>query len=138
MRKPEQAMWDALRPLLAPVDPYRVENHIIPGMPDVNYVDGWLELKYLAEWPKKADTIVRLEHFTSQQRVWIMKRAEAGGLVFVILKVGQREWLLFDGRVAVRLLGNVIRERLYKVCRARWERKPTSEEILLWIRKTYA
>lgn len=133
--KPEKAMWEAVRPLLAKLDPYRIESHIIAGIPDVTITSGWIELKYLAEWPKRVDTIVRCDHFTVQQRVWLTKRVMAGGNAWLLLKVGKHEWILFKGDVAARLLGNVQRHRLYANCVARWERKPCEEELLTWLMK---
>jgi hypothetical protein len=37
-----------------------------------------------------------------------------------------------EGRAAVEL-GNVPRERLYEICKARWTRKPRTEEICQWL-----
>ena len=44
----------------------RVENSLYKGIPDVNYLidgnEGWIELKYMPEYPKK-DITVSLNHF---------------------------------------------------------------------------
>lgn len=121
-------MWDALRPLLKGLDPVRVENPMQPGTPDVNTRLGWIELKFAVEWPPRGGPL-RLDHFTKQQRVWLTRRRRAGGNAKLLLKVGESEWLLFDGTVAAVFLGHEPRERLYEIVLARWTRKPTLEEL---------
>lgn len=124
----EAAMWDSLRPVIRSLDPVRVENPIVPGTPDVNYNHGWVELKFAERWPPRGGPL-RVDHFTRQQRTWLTRRRKAGGRAFLLLKVGETEWLLFDGAVAAAMLGQVPRERLYEVCVARWTRLPRTEEI---------
>ena len=126
----ESGMWTSLRPLLLDLDPERVENRVNVGTPDVNYVHGWIELKYTKRWPPKGGPL-RVEHFTREQRAWLVRRRRAGGLAFLLLKVGKDEWLLFDGAIAAALLGDSTREELYQACRARWTRKPKKQEISL-------
>lgn len=124
----EAAMWDSLRPVIRSLDPVRMENPIVPGTPDVNYNHGWVELKFAERWPPRGGPL-RVDHFTRQQRTWLTRRRRAGGRAFLLLKVGETEWLLFDGAVAAAMLGQVPRERLYEVCVARWTRLPRTEEI---------
>jgi hypothetical protein len=88
----------------------RVENRVNVGTPDVNYAllagrgEGWIELKHLDAWPARAETIVRLDHVTTQQRNWWRERARAGGNVFVMLRVGHT-YAVFRGEVAADVLG---------------------------------
>lgn len=103
-------MWKKIRPILlaAKLDPVRVENPIHPGTPDVNFVDGrWMELKCVASWPKRARTIMRIRHFTPEQRVWLYRRWRcAPGSTILLLEVrADRQWLLFDGDVAAKIVG---------------------------------
>ncbi len=128
----EAAMWDALRPVIKHLDPVRVENPAGPGTPDVNYIEGWVELKYAEQWPPRGGPL-RIDHFTQQQRVWLTQRRHAGGRAFLLLKVGENEWLLFDGAVAAKVLGHVEQDKLYRACLARWTRKPKTEEICKWL-----
>jgi len=102
-------MWRKVRPVLfaAKLDPVRVENPIHPGTPDVNLCDGrWIELKTIAEWPARADSCVRIKHYTPQQRVWLYRRWKyAPGSTLLLLEVrAERQWLLFDGDVAARVV----------------------------------
>lgn len=100
--------------------PIRVERPIIPGTPDVNIVQGWIELKSEDEWPKRPQTIVKLKHpMTVEQRLFHRMRQSAGGKSWVLLKIG-RDWLLFDGRVAADVLGSNNREGLIKAALHYW------------------
>lgn len=92
----------------AGLDATSVENPAYPGTPDVQFIGGWMELKYLEDWPAKADTTVRIPHFSQQQRVWLLRRwvacqklntndYQAWLLIYV---VSTKDWLLFDGKTA--------------------------------------
>ncbi len=108
--KAESLMWRKVRPVLlaAKLDPVRVENPIHPGTPDVNLCDGrWIELKCIPGWPVRASTCVRIAHYTPQQRVWLYRRWKyAPGSTLLLLEVRvDRQWLLFDGDVAAKIVG---------------------------------
>lgn len=97
-----------------------VENRVgVLGTPDVNYIEGWIELKWRRTWPKRPETIVTIDHFTLEQRRWLNKRFMAGGNAWLLLQV-QREWLLFTGRGAKEYVGLLSRSGLYGAVRARW------------------
>lgn len=96
---------------LAPLNAISVENPCLPGTPDVNYIEGWIELKWLRSWPKREETPVRLEHYTKVQRVWAFRRRRAGGQCWMLLQCG-REWLLMDGAVAALTLGHCTKAEL--------------------------
>ncbi len=108
--KSESLMWRKVRPVLvaAKLDPVRVENPIHPGTPDVNLCTGiWIELKCIAGWPARESHLVRIPHFTPQQRVFLCRRWKyAPGSMFLLLEVrAARQWLLFDGDVAADIVG---------------------------------
>ena len=89
-------------------DATSVENPAYPGTPDIQYIGGWIECKYLEDWPKRERTTVRIDHFTQQQRVWLLRRFIAckkrgswvsqGWLVLYVSST--KDWLVFDGGVA--------------------------------------
>ena len=112
----------------AGLDPVSVENPAHPGTPDLNYADGWLELKWVKRVPAREDTVLALEHFTPQQRVWLLRRWRAGGNVHMLLCCAG-EWMLFDGDVAVGVVGKStlpeLRERAKLTC------QPLDENALL-------
>jgi hypothetical protein len=94
----------------AGLDATSVENPAYPGTPDIQFIDGWIECKYLEDWPKREETTVRIEHFTPQQRVWLLRRFMASvnlripdprcWLVLYVAKT--KDWLMFDGQTAAR------------------------------------
>lgn len=122
-------MWRRARAALAPLDPVRVENSADPGTPDVNLADGsWIEMKWRRGWPRRDGTAVTFDHFTPQQRRWIERRVRAGGRVWVLVKVAT-EWLLLEGRVACRVLGQANRDQLLRAAAAVWGRGLRDEEL---------
>ncbi len=108
----------------AGLDATSVENPACPGCPDVQHVFGWLELKFREEWPKRAETTVRIEHFSPQQRCWLLrrylaceKRNTVHGQAFLLLYIAEtREHLLFDAMTAARRVAKdgATREKLYE------------------------
>lgn len=108
MRLPEQKLYDWLerkighRAMLE-----RVENRVKRNTPDLHLaanvrgvpISGWIELKVLDAWPKRENTIVRLEHWTSGQRYWASRHAMHGGTTWLVLGVGE-EVLVVNGKKA--------------------------------------
>lgn len=109
-----------------------VENPALPGTPDVNYTEGWIELKWLRDWPAKAETTVTFRHFTPQQRVWHMRRRTVGGRTWVLIQC-KREWILLDGMVAALHLNHATREELYELANKRTTKGLDAEELQGWI-----
>lgn len=73
-----------------------IESPIVKGIPDANYIDGWMELKYLDVWPAREDTKVKLTRFTKEQRLWITGRWRRGGRAFLVIQVNL-EWVVIAG-----------------------------------------
>jgi len=90
-----------------------VENPKKIGTPDVAFIHGWIECKYLDQYPVKKGTIVRIEHFTGKQRLWLMKHSAFGGNCFLWLQVG-KEHLIFKGWYAAKHVGRVTANELRK------------------------
>lgn len=101
---------------LKPLDARPVENPVDPGFPDVEFVGGTIELKKLEHWPVRAETPVKLDHYTQQQRVWHTRRWTKGGNVTLLLQV-ESEYLLFTGIVAATILGHVPQAELRREAR---------------------
>ena len=83
-----------------------VENPAYPGTPDVAYIEGWVELKYAKVWPVRKATPLRFEHFTPQQRCWLIEHWISGGAAWLCVQVTKtRDWLVFDGESGGRHVG---------------------------------
>lgn len=115
----EQHMRQRVVKALRSEDAVSVENKVYPGTPDVNYIGGWVELKWLPNWPRDREAIVPVKHFTPQQRVWLKRRWRKGGQALVLMQVKANDaWLLFDGETAAAKLGRVPAVELYESCLA--------------------
>ena len=125
----ESAMRQLVVRALKPLHALSVENPTHPGTPDINYVGGWIELKSTSDWPARAATLFRCEHFTPQQRIWLTRRCAAGGRADLLFSVG-REWFCMNGVSAAEHLGKTTRSQLLDQVDCFWERTPTSEELL--------
>ena len=114
---------------LRPLDAMAVENAVQPGTPDVEYIGGWIELKSLAAWPKREDTLVRVPHFNTLQRLWLSRRCGKGGKAWLLLRVG-REWVMLAGDTAAAILGNSSRPQLIAASCNYWSSTPSDQELL--------
>ena len=115
---------------LKKLDAIAVENPARPGTPDVQFIGGWCELKWLRRWPARANTPVKLDHpLTSGQRVWLKRRIRRGGAAWVMLQRG-REWLLFKGDVAAEFLGTSTRAELYNHAHRVWKAGLNTDELI--------
>ncbi len=123
MARLESVMWRKVRPVLvaAKLDPVRVENPIHPGTPDVNLANGsWIELKCISAWPARASSLVRIPHYTPQQRVFLYRRWKyAPGTTHLLLEVRSvGQWLLFDGDVAAKVVARATADEHRRQARA--------------------
>jgi hypothetical protein len=133
----EAAMWGWLRDHVfsgRDRDATRVENRVGIGTPDVNYCvkgrgEGWIELKYADAWPKGEDTVLQLEHYTPQQKVWGRRRRAAGGRCHLLLQVGT-DWLLFDAKIAPHFVGKSPKKVLMEKAEAYWLGGLKPEELI--------
>lgn len=137
MRKRESRFWDAVKPLLAGLHPVRIENAVAMGTPDVNCSLGWIELKQVEEKdiPKRETTLLRLDHYTPEQRIFQLKRARAGGPCWLLLLL-DHEWLLFSSKVAAERLGKMTVADTREAATRRWATAPTKEEFQKALRET--
>jgi len=140
MSDPEALAWESLRPWMQALslDPQRVENLLGQGTPDVWYADGALELKALHEWPKRAETPVRVE-FRPGQVPWLLRRWQAGGAAWVMLRVGA-QWLLFAAPDAGLIKSGLSAGTLTSL--ACWRSAPVARDTLWgslgsWLRRDH-
>jgi len=126
----EQALARRVMKILRPLDAQRIENSCGRGVPDVNYIGGWLELKQQNKWPKRPTTKVRLDHdLTKEQRIWIRRREKKGGTVFVLLQI-DRDYLLLSGGVAATIIGDSTEAELRAAALRVWDAPTMNSELL--------
>lgn len=132
MSRRESTLRNSVCHNLAALHAVAVENPVLPGTPDVNVLDAWIELKSLDKWPERAPTIVRCDHWTPEQRVFHLRRSAAGGRVYLLVEVcASHEYLLLEGAVAVRIFGRSDRAALTAAAIRRWLGKSAAMEGLL-------
>lgn len=103
MRKPEQRMWDQLRPVMQHLNVAydRIESPTTaPSFPDLCFTygtkHGFIEMK-----AGELDTKGRLDltHFTQGQRSWLRRHGMAGN-VWLMIKVEKVGWYAIKGTLA--------------------------------------
>jgi hypothetical protein len=106
-------------------DVQRHEDALSAGIPDISYgwrnADGWLELKSLGEWPKRAETPVNLG-IRPEQVNWLMRRGRAGsGRAWLLARVGADQTHLLLGYWNIRAAASgLTREQLLAACEETW------------------
>lgn len=95
----EKNFWTLIRNSLA-LKMYRVENKVMQGMPDVHYIrngkSGWIELKYMDEWPKKRVACGLM----LSQSLWLKDYKDHKGKCWILVRIGRDFIGLIDGKDA--------------------------------------
>ena len=82
----------------------RIEDKFTPGIPDMNIcawgVELWLEGKFIKTLPKRRTSLIRFgakgDSRLAHQRNWIRARRNAGGNVFIFIRIQDLGWRLLD------------------------------------------
>lgn len=129
----ENNMWSQIRPQMRKLDPVRVETREPDGIPDVEYIGGWVELKFARTWPVRGG-VLQLDHYTQQQRTWGFRRWHAGGVSLLMLKV-KHDWMLFDAFTAFHHVGreNYLTLKSLALVHHRGLVKDVIKEMLPWL-----
>lgn len=115
--------------ILKPLHACAVENSACPGYPDVEFKGGHLENKELKKWPREGE-VIKLPHFTQDQRLWLQMRNRAGGFADICLKVGQ-DWYLLKGDQASHHLGvDWTREDIEQEAYVSWKKRLDEKKFL--------
>lgn len=128
-------MKSVLTKALAPLDAVCIESPKTGlGIPDVNFIGGWIECKNLAAWPKHADERpVKFNHpLTKEQGVWLYRRSRAGGLAMVCAKVST-SWFFFDGLWIKDRWAQMTRPEMIKSAELYMPRKLEADLLLRFI-----
>lgn len=131
----ENALWNTLSTKLRTVPQFKFQRHedrYSKGIPDSSFsgmgFHGWIELKHLSKWPARANTVVRIDHYTQDQKIWIKEHGERGGLVWLFVQVGDT-WLLFDWQRAQQV-GELTRVEMLNTANRVWNKKLPILELL--------
>lgn len=127
MRGPESFLWQTLRERVGNRwHATRHEDLLSQGIPDVSFgtqgVQGWIELKSIPAWPVRSETIVRVDHFTAQQKAFLVLRGAHSDHCWCLLSVGREHIVLFHWSVAM-LVGTLNRERTLAISTEFWPYK---------------
>lgn len=98
---------------LVSLDAVPIENHMRAGTPDINYIGGWIECKWMKFWPKTCDTkAIRFSHpLTKEQGLWLKRRWRRGGVTLVCVQVA-RDWFFFSGDTIKDQFNNMTRDQM--------------------------
>ncbi len=98
----EASLWKKVKLWLHLLDPVRIESRLDAGVPDVNCISAWIELKHFDRWDKYDEVNLDEIPFTLEQRIWLRRRWLAGGGAFLLLRIGISIYL-FNGLAAFSL-----------------------------------
>ncbi len=126
----ERGMSKTVMKLLRALHPVNVELATgRQGVPDIECMGGWIELKRIASWPVRRGR-VRLDHFTDYQKLFLRERQLRGGKAWLLLHVEKtNEWLLFQGAVAAEHLGTADVTDLIELSYSHWDSTPSAQVL---------
>ena len=136
----EKTLWKYIKKLIGKEwNASRHEDFCSSGIPDVSFgykgINGWIELKYIPEFPKRKSTKIKIRHLTKNQCVWLSARGRSGDSCWILLQI-EREYFLIKWLYAYHLKdGEWGREDLKKNSTGHWNRKIDKEEFLNLISK---
>jgi hypothetical protein len=126
----ENQLWNTMRQQMGANKYWREatrhEDALQKGIADVSYIStlgqhGWIELKQVNEWPKRESTILRIDHYSDDQRMWLKRKGKAGAFTWLFVKV-QRDYMLFDWLQAQHV-GKLPKDHLKRAAFGLWENK---------------
>ena len=131
----ESNLWNKLRTNLVNAKVWqeatRHEDKLSLGIADVSFIQagrhGWMELKWVADWPVRDSTVVRIPHYSIEQKDFLLRKGQAGGKTWVFLQVGG-DHLLFDWLKAQRV-GECSRPELVELANAFWWKRLNYDEL---------
>ncbi len=131
----ENNLWAKVRRNM--VGPYwqeaqRHEDKLDRGIADVSFSQrgrhGWVELKWATEWPAREATILRLDHYTDEQRAFLESKGKGGGNTWLLLQV-YRDHLLFNWPEAIHSVGRVNKMDLIEAATGYWSGHLNYQEL---------
>lgn len=127
----KKTLYRRLKDLWIPTD---IESPCSPGVPDIYYTNkifermGWVELKHSHFWPMRETTILKLKHYTKQQKNWIRTHHNHGCRVFLMIQV-ERDYLIFDGENAQNV-GKMTKKEMFLFSIMTWKNYINENELI--------
>jgi len=124
---------------LKPLDAVAIESPSTGlGIPDINFIGGWIECKWMKYWPKTADVKpVKFGHpLSQQQQVWLWRREHRGGLALVCAQVS-KSWFFWSGKKIKeeKLWDNMTRPEMIKNAELYFPNGLETEKLLSYLRE---
>lgn len=120
--------------VMKPLHAVAIENHMRAGTPDINYIDGWIECKWLQAYPKNINNSIRFKHTLTQgQKLWLCSRAKRGGVALVCCKIS-KDWYVFDAFTAYANFDKMNKEDMIEKSIYHSIGKLDKERFLAWLR----
>ena len=111
-------------------DASRHEDKIGIGVPDVSFgcedINGWIELKYIMEWPVRPTTSVNIP-LSPLQKHWLTLRGLHGGNCWLFVRI-RDDFLLFSYH-RLGLINGKTKAKLLRICDKSWHGRVDWEEF---------
>lgn len=130
----EAAMRSNLVKALKSLDAIAVEVPMRAGFPDINFIGGWIECKYMKVWPRNCEKHpVRFSHpLKKEQALWARRRESRGGTSLICAQVA-REWFFFDSLTAKESFGKMTRSEMINNSAFYMPKGLEKERLLEWL-----
>ena len=103
------------------------EDALSEGIPDLSYgidgVNGWIELKQIDNFPVRPETKMKPKKYTVEQVNWLVKRGKKGGKCFVMVKIGNYDYYIFNWNKAHMVREGMTQEEYKKECIKHWHKQ---------------
>lgn len=137
----EAGVWQTIRKGLITKNIHltRIESSAGNGVPDISYgipqCNGWIELKYIAEWPKRPTTKVKLP-LRPEQKLWIQTRGALSGNIWVFIRI-QDDFFLLPHYEAINACEGWVKEEWIRRTSlyGYWEKRVNYEELYIMLKE---
>ena len=134
----EAGVWQTLRKGMMGTGWHvtRIESSAGNGVPDVSFgipsKNGWVELKYIAEWPKRITTLIKLP-LRPEQKHWIKARGELSGDVWVFIRI-ENTFYLLTWQQATDACNGWTKEEWLRYPDGVWEKRVDFQELCVCLK----
>lgn len=113
----------------------RHEDSVTLGIPDISFgidgIGGWIELKYLKNWPKQKNTKVKIHHLTMLQCKWLYSRGLTSGNCWIFVQI-EKDYLLYPWNQAYCLRnGDWTKAEMFENAYGHWKNKLNIDEFII-------